>query len=81
MSVMARTVEQLHEEASSLSEEDRITLATLLLDGITLEPDASIDDAWRQELDKRDAADQSAPSRGVPVEALRSRLHDKLKSS
>jgi len=77
---MARTVEQLHEEASSLSEEDRITLATLLLDSVTLEPDASIDDAWREELDKRDAADQSAPSPGVSLEDLRSRLHDKLKS-
>jgi hypothetical protein len=45
---MSRAVEELYEQASHLSEEDRAELAGKLLESIEDPPDAGVEEAWRR---------------------------------
>ena len=62
----------------TLSESDRADLAGALLN--SLEPDwvDEIDSAWRKEIAERVRAYDAGEVEGIPWEAVRSRLHERL---
>ncbi len=50
---MATPIEDLFERASILDEQDRATLAGLLLDSLENEIDEDIESAWLEEIERR----------------------------
>ena len=50
---MATQVEDLFKRASTLNEQDRATLAGLLLDSLEHDVDEDIESAWLEEIERR----------------------------
>ena len=50
---MSRPVEELYEQASHLSTEDRAELAGKLLESIEDPPDQGVEEAWAEEIERR----------------------------
>jgi putative addiction module component (TIGR02574 family) len=73
-----RTFTEVWKEACELSEEDRATLAGLLIESLEGEPDADVDAAWALEVEKRVAELDSGAALGIPWEAVRQRLLDRV---
>ena len=61
---MSRGAHELLDEALSLSEEERLTLATDLIASIDGPAEAGWDEAWAEELERRATA---AARRGTPA--------------
>lgn len=68
MALSPITRERLEVEARSLPREERARLAEALL--ASLEEEAEIERAWREEIDRRAAELDSGAVQGVPVEEV-----------
>jgi putative addiction module component (TIGR02574 family) len=75
---MSRTFTELFKEASELSDEDRATLAGLLIESLEGEPDADVEAAWAAEIEKRVTELDAGLVKSVPWEEVRQRLLDRL---
>ena len=69
------TLSELKRSADGLSETDRAELADYLLE--TLDSEADVAAAWREELGRRLADIRSGKERGVPAEDVLRRLREK----
>ena len=72
---MARAVRQLVAEALQLPEEERLALATELIDSVEGLPDPDWEAAWLKELDAREAQGVAAAR---PWAEVRSRILKRL---
>jgi len=75
---MAKDVTALFRDASELSEEDRATLAGLLIESLEADPEPDVEAAWRAEIERRVADVESGAVQTVPWEEVRRRLLDRL---
>jgi len=71
---MSTHVTELFAQASLLSDEDRATLAGLLIESLESEVDPDVEEAWRVEIERRMADFDSGAVEGVPWEDVRARL-------
>ena len=71
---MSTHVTELFAQASLLSDEDRATLAGLLIESLESEVDPDVEEAWRVEIERRMAEFDSGAVKAVPWEEVRARL-------
>ena len=67
-------VTELFAQASALSEEERATLAGLLIESLESEIDSDVEEAWRVEIERRMAELDSGTAETVPWETVRAKL-------
>ena len=72
---MARSAQELFEEAMGLAPEDRAALMRLLIDTLDAESEEGVEEAWRGEIERRMAELDSGAVEAVPWEELRARLY------
>jgi putative addiction module component (TIGR02574 family) len=72
---MTDAVERLMSQASALSGPERSELAYRLL--TSLEPDAGVDDAWREDIHRRVAEIRAGTAVGRPAEDVLSELRER----
>lgn len=75
---MRRTFTDVWKEAAELSDEDRATLAGLLIESLEGEPDLGVEAAWAAEIEKRVAELDAGTVECIPWEQVRQRLLDRL---
>lgn len=75
---MAKDVTALFRDASELSEEDRATLAGLLIESLEAEPEPDVEAAWNAEIERRVAEVEAGAVQTIPWEEVRRRLLDRL---
>lgn len=75
---MSRPVIDLWKEASELPENDRATLAGLLIESLEGEPDPGVETAWAAEIEKRVAELDAGTVQSIPWEEVRRRLLERL---
>jgi len=75
---MSKDVRDIFRDASALSEQDRATLAGLLIESLEAEPDADVEAAWAAEIARRVADLDAGTAKTVPWEEVRQRLLDRL---
>ncbi len=75
---MPKTVNQIFLEAADLPENDRATLAGLLIDSLEGAPDPDIEAAWAAEIETRVAEVEAGTVKTIPWEEVRQRLLDQL---
>jgi putative addiction module component (TIGR02574 family) len=75
---MGRTFTELWREAAELSEEERASLAGLLIESLEGEPDPDVEAAWSAEIQRRVAEVEAGTAKTVPWEEVRQRLIDRL---
>jgi putative addiction module component (TIGR02574 family) len=75
---MPKTVNQIFLEAADLPENDRATLAGLLIDSLEGPPDPDIEAAWAAEIERRVAEVEAGTVKTIPWEEVRQRLLDQL---
>lgn len=75
---MAKDVTTLFRDASELSEQDRATLAGLLIESLEAEPERDVEAAWSAEIERRVADIDSGNVTTIPWEEVRRRLLDRL---
>ena len=75
---MSRTFTDVWKEAAELSDEDRATLAGLLIESLEGEPDLDVEAAWATEIEKRVAELDAGTVESIPWEQVRQRLLDRL---
>jgi putative addiction module component (TIGR02574 family) len=78
---MPTDVVQLFREASELSEEDRATLAGLLIESLESERDDGVDEVWAAEIERRLREWDAGEVQGVPWEEVRAKLLRRLGDS
>lgn len=71
---MSTHVTELFEMASSLSEQERATLAGLLIESLESEIDPDVEEAWRVEIERRLAELDSGAVETVPWEVVKAKL-------
>ena len=67
-------VTELFAKASILSEEERATLAGLLIESLESEIDTDVEEAWRVEIERRVADLDSGAAKTVPWEVVKAKL-------
>jgi putative addiction module component (TIGR02574 family) len=72
---MARSGQELFEEAMRLDPEERAVLMRLLIESLDAESEEGVEDAWRVEIERRMAELDSGAVEAVPWEELRARLY------
>ena len=75
---MSRTFTELWQEAAELTEEERASLAGLLIESLESEPDSDVEAAWAAEIEKRVAELDAGTAKTIPWEEVRQRLFDRL---
>lgn len=75
---MSRTVTDLWKKAAELSDEERATLAGLLIESLEGEPDPEVEEAWAMEIERRLAELDTGTVETIPWEQVRQRLLDRL---
>ena len=71
---MTTHLTELFAQASNLSERERATLAGLLIESLESEIDPDVEEAWREEIERRVAELDSGTARTVPWETVRAEL-------
>jgi putative addiction module component (TIGR02574 family) len=71
---MARNLEELFREAAELPEKDRATLAALLIESLEGEPDADVERAWAEEIERRLKQLAAGEVETIPWEQVREEL-------
>ena len=71
---MSTHVTELFEKASTLSENERATLAGLLIESLESEFDPDVEEAWRAEIERRLAELDAGTVETVPWEAVKAKL-------
>jgi putative addiction module component (TIGR02574 family) len=74
MLAMHKSVIELFEKAAELPQEDRATLAGLLIDSLENEVDEGVEKAWQEEIDSRLAQLDSGTVQTIPWKTVRARL-------
>ncbi len=72
---MARSAQELFEEAMRLAPEERATLMRLLGHTLDAESDEGVEEAWGVEIERRIADLDSGVVEAIPWEELRARLY------
>jgi putative addiction module component (TIGR02574 family) len=72
---MTRTVAQLLEEASHLAEKDRVALAELLLETLSVTSNPEIEVLWAEETERRCREIDSGAVTTVPWEEVRAKMY------
>jgi putative addiction module component (TIGR02574 family) len=75
---MSRTFTELWREAAELTEEERASLAGLLIESLEGEPDPDAEAAWAAEIEKRVTELDAGTAKTIPWEQVRQRLIDRL---
>jgi len=75
---MSRTFTELWREAVELTEEERASLAGLLIESLEGEPDADVEAAWAAEIRRRIGEVEDGTAQTVPWEEVRRRLVNRL---
>lgn len=75
---MSRTFTEVWREAAELTEEERASLAGLLIESLEGEPEPDVEAAWAVEIEKRVAELDAGTARTIPWEEVRQRLIDRL---
>jgi putative addiction module component (TIGR02574 family) len=75
---MSKTFTDLWREAAELSEEERASLAGLLIESLEGEPDEEIEEARSAEIQRRVAEIEAGTAKTVPWEDVRQRLVNRL---
>jgi putative addiction module component (TIGR02574 family) len=75
---MGRTLQDLYREASELSESERAELAGLLLESLESEPEAGVEAAWAEEIERRVREIDAGKGKTIPWEQLRAQMHARL---
>ena len=68
------SVVDLFRQAADLSEDDRATLAGLLIESLETERDPDVEESWRQEIDRRVAQLEAGEVETIPWETVRDQL-------
>ena len=71
---MSTHVTELFAKASNLSEEERATLAGLLIESLETEVDPDVEEAWHKEIERHLAELDSGTAKTVPWETVRAEL-------
>jgi putative addiction module component (TIGR02574 family) len=71
---MATELRQLFREALELTDNDRATLAGLLIESLETEPDPDVEAAWAEEAERRWQEIQSGKVQTIPWEEVKARL-------
>ena len=71
---MARDLKELFQEATELSEQDRATLAGLLIESLDPKPDPGVDQAWADEIARRVAELDEGIVETIPWEQVRNEI-------
>ena len=71
---MARDLKELFSEAADLSENDRATLAGLLIESLDPNPDPEVDRAWADEIARRVEEMDTGTVETIPWEKVRAEL-------
>ncbi len=75
---MSTHVTELFEKASALSEQERATLAGLLIESLESEVDPDVEEAWRLEIERRLAELDSGAVETVPWEVVKAKLLQRI---
>lgn len=75
---MRKTFTEVWREAADLTEEERASLAGLLIESLEGEPDPDVEAAWAVEIEKRVAELDAGTAGTIPWEKVRQRLVDRL---
>jgi putative addiction module component (TIGR02574 family) len=75
---MTTHVTELFEMASALSEQERATLAGLLIESLESEVDPDVEEAWRVEIERRLAELDSGAVETVPWEVVKAKLLQRI---
>lgn len=75
---MSRTFTELWKEAADLTEEERASLAGLLIESLEGDPDPDVEAAWAVEIEKRIAELDGGTAQTIPWEEVRQRLIHRL---
>ena len=76
---MPKDFNEIFREAAELSEQDRATLAGLLIESLEGEPDPDVEAEWASEIKRRVAELDAGTVKTIPWEEVRQRLLDRLK--
>jgi putative addiction module component (TIGR02574 family) len=68
---------ELKPTLASLPEADRAALATFLIESLDVETDDDADDAWAEELDRREKRIRAGLAKGEPAEKVFAELREK----
>ncbi len=71
---MKSTTQQFYDRALALDEHDRATLAALLIESLEEEPESGVEEAWREEIERRMAELDAGNVETVPWAEVRARL-------
>lgn len=71
---MDRDLRNLFREAFELPEEERATLAGLLIEGLEPPPDPDVEEAWAKEADRRWKQIESGTVQTIPWEEVKAKL-------
>lgn len=71
---MATELRQLFREALELTDNDRATLAGLLIESLESPPDADVEKAWAEEAERRWREIESGEVKTIPWEEVKARL-------
>jgi putative addiction module component (TIGR02574 family) len=71
---MATELRQLFREALELTDNDRATLAGLLIESLESPPDADVEKAWAEETERRWREIESGEVKTIPWEEVKARL-------
>jgi putative addiction module component (TIGR02574 family) len=72
---MTRAVEELYEQASHLTAEDRAELAGKLLESIEEPADEGVEEAWAAEIERRMTDYRAGRVKTIPWAEVRAHLH------
>ena len=75
---MPKDFNEVFRDAAELSEQDRATLAGLLIESLEGEPDPDVEAAWAAEIKRRVAELDAGTVKTIPWEEVRQRLLDRL---
>lgn len=71
---MKSTTQQLYDRALDLDERDRANLAALLIESLEEEQEPGVEEAWREEIERRMAELDAGSVETIPWEEVRTRL-------
>jgi putative addiction module component (TIGR02574 family) len=72
---MARSARELFEEAMRLHPQERATLMRFLIEALDAEVEQGVEEAWREEIERRMVELDSGSVETIPWEEVRARLH------
>lgn len=75
---MSKDLIEVLRDASDLSEQDRATLAGLLIESLETTADLHVEEAWATEIARRVNQLEAGDARTIPWEEVRQRLLDRL---